>query len=58
MTGTESLLTLAADLRRAAPHVRDAFDLRLGSHLMERAAEAIERFAACEPDIEVEPGEN
>ena len=56
--GTESLLTLAADLRETAPHVVDVFDLRKGARLMEKAADALERLAELEPDINVEPGVN
>lgn len=51
--GTESLIELAADLRETAPNVRDAFSLGRGAKLMERAADAIERLAVHEPDIEV-----
>lgn len=56
--GTESLLTLAADLRETAPNVRDAFQLGRGARLMERAADAIERLADLEPDIEVVQGDS
>lgn len=56
--GTESLIELAADLRETAPNVRDAFQLGRGAKLMERAADAIERLAVFEPDIDVVAGEN
>lgn len=56
--GTESLIELAADLRIISPHVRDAYDLRKGAMLMMRAADAIERLAPLEPDIDVSVGEN
>lgn len=56
--GTESLLTLAADLRATAPNVRDAFQLGRGARLMERAADALDRLAPLEPDVEVVAGEN
>ena len=57
-TGTENLLSLAADLRKYAPDVRDAFHLRIGSKLMEKAADVVEAYAALDPDIEVAKGEN
>lgn len=56
--GTESLLSLAADLKDAAPHVRECYDLGRSSKLMQRAAEVIERLAPMDPDIDVAPGEN
>lgn len=56
--GTESLIQLAADLRATAPHVLEVFDLRRASGLMQRAADAIERLAPLEPDIDAAPGEN
>ena len=56
--GTESLLDLAADLREIAPHIKSAFDLRKGAMLMMRAADALERLAELEPDIDVEHGAN
>lgn len=56
--GTESLVALAEELRATAPNVRDVFDLRHGAALMERAADAIERLAELEPDIDVVAGEN
>jgi hypothetical protein len=56
--GTESLIALAADLRTIAPHVKDAYDLRKGAMLMMRAADALERLAHLEPDIDVVAGEN
>lgn len=56
--GTESLLDLAADLRETAPHVRNVFQLGRGALLMEKAADALERLAELEPDIDVAPGEN
>lgn len=56
--GTEALLNLAADLRATAPNVRDVFDLKKGAALMERAADAIERLAEFDPDIDAAPGEN
>ena len=56
--GTESLLDLAADLRESAPKVRSAFRLGYSAALMERAADAIERLAELDPDIDSELGEN
>jgi type VI protein secretion system component VasF len=56
--GTESLLQLAGDLRSTAPNVRAWFDHSKAAMLMERAADAIERLAHFEPDIDVEHGEN
>lgn len=56
--GTESIMALADDLEATAPHVREAYDLRRGSQLMQRAAEALRRLAPLEPDIEVREGEN
>ncbi len=56
--GTESLLTLASDLRTTAPNVRAWFDHTKAASLMERAADAIERLAPLDPDIDVAPGEN
>lgn len=56
--GTESLLDLATDLRATAPNVRSFFDHSRAAFLMERAADAIERLAPLEPDIDVAQGEN
>ena len=56
--GTESLLALSAELRATAPLVKDMIDVRHGSRLMERAADALERLAHLEPDVEVIPAEN
>jgi hypothetical protein len=56
--GTSGLLDLAAKLKTTAPHVESAFDLRLGAHLMLLAANALERVAPLEPDIDVQQGEN
>ncbi len=56
--GTQALLDLAKDLRETAPKVRDVCDLRKGAKLMETAAEALQRLAEYEPDIEVRQGEN
>ncbi len=56
--GTENLLALAADLKRYAPDVRDAFHLSISAGLMERAAEVVEAYAALDPDIQVARGEN
>ena len=56
--GTSSLLTLAGDLRTTAPHVPELYDLRKASKLMMIAADAIERLAPLEEDIDVVIGEN
>ena len=56
--GTSSLLTLAGDLRTTAPHVPELYDLRKASKLMLVAADAIERLAPLEPEIEVVLGEH
>ena len=56
--GTESLLSLAADLAESAEHVRGGFHLGNAAKLMESAAVAIQRLAHLEPDLEVEHGEN
>ena len=56
--GTEALLDLAADLRKTAPNVRNVFQLGRGALLMEKAADALERLAALEPDVEIVVGEN
>ena len=56
--GTSGLLELAVELREIAPHVKSAFDLRKGAMLMMRAADALERLAPLEPDIEATQGEN
>ncbi len=56
--GTSGLLELAEDLRATAPNVQDAFNLRKGAALMRQAAEALERLAPMEPDIDAVQGEN
>lgn len=56
--GTESHLELVAELREIAPHIRDAYDLRKGAMLMMRAADALERLAPLDPEIEVVLGEH
>jgi hypothetical protein len=54
MTGTESLLQLSADLRQTAPNVRAWFDHSRAAELMEKAADALERLAPLDPDLEAE----
>jgi hypothetical protein len=54
MTGTESLLQLSADLRQTAPNVRAWFDHSKAAELMEKAADALERLAPLDPDLEAE----
>ena len=56
--GTESLIELAADLRATAPHVLEVFDLRRAAGLMQKAADALDRLAPLEPDIDAVPGED
>lgn len=56
--GTESLLTLAHDLRQTAPDVMSFFHHSKAAMLMERAADALERLAPLEPDVDVEVGDN
>jgi hypothetical protein len=54
VTGTESLLQLSADLRQTAPNVRAWFDHSKAAELMEKAADALERLAPLDPDLEAE----
>ena len=56
--GTSGLIELAEELRKTAPEVLDVFNLKKGARLMLLAADALERLAPHEPDIEVEHGEN
>lgn len=56
--GTSGLLELAEELRATAPNVRCWFDIKKAADLMERGADAIERLAELEPDIDVGIGEN
>ena len=52
-TGSESTLQLAARGRELAPHCLQIYDIRLCHEWMLRAADALERLAPYEPDIEV-----
>lgn len=56
--GTQALLDLARELRETAPKVRSICDLKRGARLMETAAEALQRLAEYEPDVEAVTGEN
>lgn len=55
--GTESLLSMAADLRAKAAHVEDFWDHRRAAIAMRQAAATLERLAPLDPEIEVVRGE-
>lgn len=55
--GTTSLLALADDLREKSSHVADYWDHKLAAAVMQDAADALDRLAHLEPDIEVVVGE-
>jgi len=50
--GTDSLLQLAAELRRTAPAVRSFASHTKAAALMEQAAAALEKLAPLDPDIQ------
>ena len=56
--GTATLVELAAKLSETAPHVRQGYDLKLGSILMQQAAAALLRVAHLDPDIQTIQCEN
>jgi ArsR family metal-binding transcriptional regulator len=56
--GSTRLLAKATELRRLAPNVRDAFNLRISAALMEEVAGILEELAPLDPDIDSTPGEN
>lgn len=56
--GTAALIELAEELRTAAPHVREGYDLGHGSRLMHKAADVLAQLAPLDPEIEVVRGEH
>lgn len=56
--GTTSLLALAREGRERAPHLLEFHDFRKSAEWMIKAADALERLAPMESDIEVVEGEN
>ena len=56
--GTASLLSLAASLRQSREKVASFFGRQDAMRDMAEAADALERLAHLEPDLEVEQGEN
>ena len=56
--GTASLLSLAASLRESREKVANFHGRQDAMRDMEQAADALERLAHLEPDLEVEHGTN
>ena len=56
--GTASLLSLAASLRQSREKVANFYGRQDAMRDMEQAADALERLAHLEPDLEVQHGEN
>lgn len=56
--GTASLLSLAASLRQSREKVANFFGRQDAMRDMAEAADALERLAHLEPDLEVQHGEN
>lgn len=56
--GTASLLSLAASLRQSREKVANFYGRQDAMRDMEQAADALERLAHLEPDLEVEHGTN
>lgn len=56
--GTANLLDLAESLRVKAKHVAEFWDHKSSAEVMRKAADALERLAPLDPEIEVVVGEN
>ena len=56
--GTASLLSLAASLRQSREKVANFYGRQDAMRDMEQAADALERMAPLEPDVDVQQGEN
>lgn len=56
--GTASLLSLAASLRQSREKVASFFGRHDAMRDMAEAADALERLAHLEPDVDVQQGEN
>ena len=56
--GTASLLSLAASLRQSREKVANFYGRQDAMRDMEQAADALERLAPLEPDLDVQQGEN
>lgn len=56
--GTSSLLELAQELRDSRAQIADFIGRRRAMDVMERAANALERLAPLDPEIEVVLGEH
>ena len=56
--GTASLLSLAASLRQSREKVANFYGRQDAMRDMEQAADALERLAHLEPDMDVVEGEN
>lgn len=56
--GTSSLIDLSDEGRELAPHLLEFYDFKRCANWMIRAADALERLAPLDPEIEVVKGEH